>query len=122
MEQFTPLGIAALSGLSRAEWLGSPAPNFPRPGGPPMNPTADRSRRPFSLDEARPLLARTPRLLDAWLRGLPDAWTRGNEGGESWSPFDVVGHLIHGEKTDWIPRLSRILEHGTTVPFDRMDR
>jgi hypothetical protein len=77
---------------------------------------------PFSLASARPLLERTPAIVDAWLRGLPDPWVRSNEGGESWSAFDVVGHLIHGERTDWIPRLRRILEHGTAVPFDKFDR
>ena len=87
-----------------------------------MNDAADRSRREFSLREARPLLERTPAILDAWLRGLPENWVRANEGGESWSPYDVVGHLIHGEKTDWIPRLARLLEHGTAVPFDKFDR
>jgi hypothetical protein len=76
----------------------------------------------FSLARARPLLERTPAVLDSWLRGLPDEWLRSNEGGESWSPFDVVGHLIHGELTDWIPRLARLLEHGTAVPFDKFDR
>jgi len=87
-----------------------------------MEPAADRSRRNFSLLEARALLERTPAIVDAWLRGLPDEWTRANEGGESWSPFDVLGHYIHGERTDWIPRLARILEHGTAVPFDKFDR
>ena len=76
----------------------------------------------FSLAGARPLLERTPAVLDAWLRGLPEPWLRSNEGGESWSPFDVVGHFIHGELTDWIPRLARLLEHGTAVPFDKFDR
>ena len=78
--------------------------------------------RRFSLARARPLLERMPAIVDAWLRGLPDDWLRSNEGGESWSPYDVVGHLIHGELTDWIPRLKRILEHGTAVPFDKFDR
>lgn len=87
-----------------------------------MNAPSDRSRRAYSLIEARALLARTPAVLDAWLRGLPDAWALANEGGDSWSPFDVVGHLIHGERTDWIPRLTRIFEHGTAVPFDKFDR
>jgi hypothetical protein len=76
----------------------------------------------FSLAQARAQLARTPAILDAWLRDLPETWVRANEGGESWSPFDVVGHYIHGEKADWIPRLTRILEHGTAVPFDKFDR
>ena len=68
------------------------------------------------------LLARTPATLDALLRGLLDAWTLQNEGGETWSPFDVLGHLIHGERTDWMPRARMILESGETktfVPFDR---
>ena len=76
----------------------------------------------FSLPEARALLERTPAILDVWLRGLPDRWARANEGGESWSPYDVLGHYIHGEKTDWIPRLRRMLEHGTALPFDKFDR
>jgi hypothetical protein len=76
----------------------------------------------FSLAQARTQLARTPAILDVWLRDLPEAWLRANEGGESWSPFDVVGHYIHGEKADWIPRLKRILDHGTAVPFDKFDR
>ena len=82
----------------------------------------DRSRSKFSLREARPLLERTPAILDAWLRGLPENWVRGNEGGESWSPYDVIGHLIHGENTDWMPRLRLILEKGESVPFEPFDR
>jgi hypothetical protein len=87
-----------------------------------MEAAADRSRRVFDLAEARTFLARTPAILDAWLRGLPEPWVHAHEGGESWSPFDVVGHLIHGEERDWIPRLERILEHGTAVPLDKFDR
>jgi hypothetical protein len=74
------------------------------------------------LDETIALLRRTPAALDALLRDLPDLWTRGTEGENTWSPFDVVGHLIHGERTDWIPRTKRILEHGESVPFDKFDR
>jgi hypothetical protein len=76
----------------------------------------------FVLDEAVALLRRTPRVLDAWLRGLPEPWVRVTEGGATWSPFEVVGHLIHGEHTDWIPRARIILEHGEAqafVPYDR---
>lgn len=76
----------------------------------------------YSLDEAVAVLERTPKVVEAWLRGLPDAWTRQNEGGETWSPYDVVGHLIVGERTDWIPRARRILEQGESVPFDKFDR
>lgn len=76
----------------------------------------------FSLADAVPLLERTPGVLGALLRGLPEPWPSVNEGPETWSPFDVVGHLIHGERTDWIPRVEHILAHGDTValpPFDR---
>lgn len=76
----------------------------------------------FELAEAVAVLERTPKVLDAWLRGLPEGWARQNEGGETWSPYDVVGHLIHGEVTDWIPRARRILEHGESKPFDKFDR
>ena len=68
------------------------------------------------------LLSRTPAALDAFLRDLPDAWTRSNEGGETWSPFDIVGPLIHGEVTDWIPRARLILQSGEAQPFEPFDR
>jgi hypothetical protein len=84
--------------------------------------TIDRTRRAFSIDEAVAILSRTPATLDALLRGLPDTWTVANEGGKTWSPFDVVGHLIHGERTDWIPRARIILENGEARPFDKFDR
>jgi hypothetical protein len=82
----------------------------------------DRTRRPFVVDEATAVLTRTPATLDALLRGLPDGWIAAHEGGESWSPFDVVGHLIHGERTDWIPRVRRLLEHGEALAFEKFDR
>jgi hypothetical protein len=68
------------------------------------------------------LLARTPRTLDALLRTLPDAWTHRNEGGTSWTPFDIVGHLLHGERTDWMPRIRTILEYGEERAFQPFDR
>jgi hypothetical protein len=74
------------------------------------------------MSEATALLARTPATLNAWLRDLPEGWLAGNEGGETWSPTDVLGHLIHGEHTDWIPRARRILEHGDTLAFEKFDR
>lgn len=83
---------------------------------------ADRTVRPFTIDDATALLARTPALLTVWLRDLPDAWLRAHEGGDTWSPFDIVGHLIHGERTDWIPRVRRIIEQGESQAFDRFDR
>jgi len=74
------------------------------------------------LDECTAVLQRTPAALDVLLRGLPDDWAQATEGAGTWSPYVVVGHLIHAEKTDWIPRLRRILEHGTSRPFDPFDR
>lgn len=87
-----------------------------------MTTLTDRTRRPLVLREASTILARTPAMLDAWLRGLPSDWLEAHEGGETWSPRDVLGHLIHGEHADWMPRLRRILEHGDSVPFDPFDR
>ncbi len=76
----------------------------------------------FALSDSIALLSRTPAALDALLRGLPEKWTQANEGAGSWSAFDIVGHLIVGERTDWLPRARRILEHGESVPFDPFDR
>jgi hypothetical protein len=74
------------------------------------------------LDQTVALIARTPATLNVLLRDLPDSWTHSNEGDKTWSCYDVVGHLIHGERTDWIPRTKRILEFGDTKAFDRFDR
>jgi hypothetical protein len=68
------------------------------------------------------VLERTPDALRSLLGGLSDDWTLPNEGPETFSPHDVVGHLIHGEKTDWIPRVRVILEHGASKPFEPFDR
>jgi hypothetical protein len=87
-----------------------------------MTSRADRTRRPFAVDEATTILARTPATLDAMLSGLPESWIAANEGAETWTPFDVVGHLIHGERTDWIPRAKIILEYGESRPFEKFDR
>ena len=75
-----------------------------------------------NLQDTMALLARTPATLHALLRDLPDAWTLRNEGASTWSAFDVVGHLIHGERTDWIPRAKVILEFGETREFEPFDR
>lgn len=74
------------------------------------------------LPEAIEILERTPRSIAALLSGLGESWTHRNYGEATFSPFDVVGHLIHGEKTDWIPRLRIILEQGEKRPFDPYDR
>jgi DinB superfamily len=76
----------------------------------------------FDLQQTIALLSRTPSLLNALLRDLPQTWTLGNEGGKTWSPFDIVGHLIHGERTDWMPRARMILQHGESRAFDPFDR
>ena len=78
----------------------------------------------FDLDLALAVLTRTPATLDALLRDLPDDWTRSNEGPDTWSPLDVVGHLIDGEETDWLPRARLILSDAPPAerrfaPFDR---
>lgn len=82
----------------------------------------DRTRRSFVMEEGVAILSRTPATLDALLRGLPDGWIVAHEGGDTWSPFDVIGHLIHGERTDWMPRARIILEHGEARAFDKFDR
>jgi hypothetical protein len=76
----------------------------------------------FDLQSAIAVLERTPSTLDALLSGLPSAWIAGNEGGDSWSPFDVVGHLIDGELTDWMARLHVILAQGANRRFEPFDR
>lgn len=76
----------------------------------------------FNLQETIGLLTRTPAALDSLLRGLPETWTHRDEGEGTWTVFDVVGHLIHGERTDWMPRARRILESGNTKPFEVFDR
>ncbi len=76
----------------------------------------------FSLAEAIAVLTRTPATLSALLRGLPNIWVRGNEGSDTWSAFDIVGHLIVGERTDWMPRVRIVLENGEARPFDPFDR
>ena len=75
----------------------------------------------FKLEEAVAVLERTPVTLSAMLDGLPDIWTQATEGDRTWSPYDVIGHLIHGEHTDWIPRAQHILagDPRPFIPFDR---
>ena len=76
----------------------------------------------YQLDQAKEVLRRTPATLNALLADLPNEWVMSNEGPDTWSPYDVIGHLIHGEETDWIPRTRIILEQGEARPFDRFDR
>ena len=76
----------------------------------------------FKLDEAKDILRRSPATLRSLLQDLPDQWLSSNEGPDTWSPFDVLGHLIHGEETDWVPRAKMILEHGEQRAFEPFDR
>jgi DinB superfamily len=77
---------------------------------------------PLDLEETKILLRRTPLILDVLLRGLPDTWVRENEGPDTWSSFDVVGHLSEAEETNWIPRARHLLAHGESAVFPPFDR
>jgi hypothetical protein len=74
------------------------------------------------LQQTIALLARTPATLNAFLRELPDSLTRQNEGVDTWSAYDIVGHLVYAERTDWMPRVKMILEFGETRAFEKFDR
>ena len=76
----------------------------------------------FDLEQGIAILERTPRVLRAALNGLPSAWTDATEGPETWSPYVIVGHLIHGERADWIPRAELILAQGANRRFTPYDR
>jgi hypothetical protein len=76
----------------------------------------------FSLQTGLPILSRTPTVVDQLLRNLPSGWVEATEGPDTWSPYDVVGHLIHGERTDWVPRVEHLLTHGESVAFPPFDR
>lgn len=76
----------------------------------------------MKVADAMEILKRTPAVLDKLVRGLPRQWLFATEGDGTWSPYDVVGHLIHGEKTDWMPRARMILEHGESRAFEPFDR
>jgi DinB family protein len=76
----------------------------------------------YNLQDTISLLGRTPAALVALVRGLPETWTMRNEGEKTWSTFDIVGHLIHGERTDWMPRAKMILQFGESKAFEPFDR
>ena len=76
----------------------------------------------MDLQEATALLAQTPSAFDALLRGLPATWTSRNEGAGTWAPIEIVAHLIHAERTDWMPRARMILQFGDTQKFEPFDR
>ena len=74
------------------------------------------------LEQTIALLSRTPAALDGLLRGLPESWTHRGEGEDTWTVFDVVGHLIYADRENWMPRARRILQFGEGQPFDPFDR
>ena len=76
----------------------------------------------FDLAEGVAVLERTPRVLREMLEGLPSAWTDADEGSDTWSPYVIIGHLIHGERADWIPRARIILAQGADRTFEPFDR
>ncbi len=76
----------------------------------------------YELEQTLALLARGPATFDALLRGLPDEWTLKHEGDGTWNAVEVVGHLVHGEQTNWMPRARMILEHGEERIFEPFDR
>lgn len=75
-----------------------------------------------NLQQTIALLDRTPAALNALLRDLPEVWTHQDEGENTWSPFDIIGHLIEGERNDWMTRAKIILDSGESHPFDRFHR
>ena len=85
-------------------------------------PTYDGFMDSNFLEESLAILTRTPATLDSLLRDLPEAWTSADEGPGTWSPYVVIGHLIHAERSDWMPRLLIILEYGDSRSFDPFDR
>jgi hypothetical protein len=76
----------------------------------------------FRFSDAVPILRRTPEVVRTLLRNLPEEWTGGNEGPNTWTPFDVVGHLIHADREDWMPRVRHILERGEADVFPAFNR
>jgi len=76
----------------------------------------------FNIDKSIEILERTPLILEAYLNGLSDEWLKNNEGENTWSPYDILGHLIQGEKTDWIPRAKIILSDKADKTFEPFDR
>ncbi len=76
----------------------------------------------YKQTDAIQILERTPAVMNTLLSHLSSDWVMNNEGPETFSPYDVIGHLIHGEKTDWTARTKMILEYGNTKTFERYDR
>jgi DinB superfamily len=82
----------------------------------------DTYHRRMELRDAMLVLARTPKVLRTLLTGLPPQWVHRNDGPGTWSAYDIVGHLLHGDAANWLPRTRMILQHGTGRPFEPFDR
>lgn len=76
----------------------------------------------FELEQGIEILSQTPKTVKSLLGNLSDEWIESDDNPENWSPFDVVGHFIHGEETDWIPRAEIILAQGENLTFEPFDR
>jgi len=76
----------------------------------------------FEIDKAIEILERTPLAIETLLKGISEEWLKNNEGENTWSPYTIVGHLIHGEKTDWIPRAKIMLSDAQNKTFEPFDR
>lgn len=76
----------------------------------------------FKIDKTIEILERTPEILIVMLKGISPEWITNNEGGETWSVYDIIGHLIHGEKTDWMPRVEIIISDKPEKTFEIFDR
>ena len=76
----------------------------------------------FRIEQAIEILRNTPNVFRTFLKDVSNEWVQNNYGEKTFSPFDIVGHMIHGERTDWFPRIKLILEHGESRPFDPFDR
>lgn len=87
-----------------------------------MADTEHSGRKAQKISDTVSLLAQMPAVLQALLRELGETWTNRNEGSDTWTPFDVIGHLVYAERTDWMPRVRMILEHGESKQFEPFDR
>ena len=76
----------------------------------------------FNLNHSVLILEKTPEVINAMLQNIPEPWAYNNEGKDTWSPFDIIGHLVHGEHTDWIPRAKIILSDQAQKNFEPFDR
>src|SRR6202171_2240980 len=116
------MGISTASFRRVSTGLSSRIPTLPHSGRPSSREVDPRPIVNFDLCNSIRVLERTPRVVEALLSGIPDVWTTGNEGPDTWSPFDNVGHLIHCELANWMPRVHIILSESAERRFEPADR